>query len=308
MKRNISFILLIGIFILSLSGCKSGEKAAQKYKIYDLNAEKNAIVYEYVKIKNNDKKKMAQDLIAEMSKKSKDSNKIRPILPSFSYQNIKYDDENKNLTISFDRNYYTLSEFEEILVRASITLTMLQIKGIEEVTFNVEHEPLKLADGKVVGAMDKSSFVISLTGNDSVYQTANLLLYYPREDGKGLITEKRNVSYASNLSLERVVIKNLSKKPEKRGAIPTLDDKVQILNINVADGVCYLNLSSNFMENLSDEALKIRVYSIVNSLCNLERVNRVQISVGGENLSLSMDKEVKDFLYMKDESLVKNGK
>lgn len=62
------------------------------------------------------------------------------------------------------------------------------------------------------------------------------------------------------------------------------------------------------MENLSDEALKIRVYSIVNSLCNLERVNRVQISVGGENLSLSMDKEVKDFLYMKDESLVKNGK
>ena len=46
MKRNISFILLIGIFILSLSGCKSGEKTAQKYKIYDLNAEKNAIVYE----------------------------------------------------------------------------------------------------------------------------------------------------------------------------------------------------------------------------------------------------------------------
>lgn len=307
MKKKLSFIILIMIFIFTMTSCTKNNKAYKKIKLYDLNLEKNALVYENIKVKKTNREKMVKTILHEMSKKSKDSNKIRPIFPSFSYQDIKFEKGNNNLIISFDRNYYTLNEVEEILVRASITLSVLQVKGVDEVTFHVEHEPLRLGEKKVIkGAMDKESFVMSFTGNDSIYQTANLSLYYPREDGKGLIMEKRNVSYASNLSLERVVIKNLTKKPKKKGGIPPFDDNVQILNINVADGVCYLNLGSNFTENLTDEALRIRVYSIVNSLCSLRRVKRVQISVSGENLSLSNDKDRKDILYMMDESLVNN--
>jgi germination protein M len=101
-------------------------------------------------------------------------------------------------------------------------------------------------------------------------------------------------------------MKYLAEQPKPKGAEAALPSSTSILNIYVADGVCYLNLGTSFVDNVSDDTIRLRVYAIVNSLCQLERVKRVQISVGGENLKVRGDNQNEDGLYMPDESLILN--
>jgi germination protein M len=109
------------------------------------------------------------------------------------------------------------------------------------------------------------------------------------------------------MSLERVVMRYLSEIPSTKEAMPALSANTSILNIYVADGVCYLNLASSFTDGISDEMLKLKVYAIVDSLCQLTRVKRVQISVEGKNLNLEKDTaSSEDALYLPDESLILN--
>ena len=48
------------------------------------------------------------------------------------------------------------------------------------------------------------------------------------------------------------------------------------------DGICYVNFDSNFLTVVNNVNLDIEIYSIVNSLTELQGVNRVQILVDGD--------------------------
>ena len=60
------------------------------------------------------------------------------------------------------------------------------------------------------------------------------------------------------------------------------------------DGICYVNLGSNFLTQIFNVTSDVTIYSITNSLVELSNVNKVQISIDGntninykENISLS---------------------
>ncbi|MCR4782114.1 MAG: GerMN domain-containing protein [Lachnospiraceae bacterium] len=309
MKKYISFILaIVMILSVTLTGCEKNSNSNDTYIVYCLNVNKNGILRDQCDLKTGDTDYMIKYLISEMKHKSKDPDMVRPMGNNVNYQDYNYNERSGSLFLSFDRTYDNLEGVEESLTRACIVLTLLQVPGVKDVSFEVEHEPLKLGtESTTVGAMNEDSFVLSLTGDDSVSQSAVLNLLYPSGDGNGLIFEKKNVSYASNMSLERVVMKYLADKPKSKTATPALSPNVPILNMYVADGVCYLNLGAAFSDGVSEELLKLRVYAIVDSLCQLTRVKRVQISVEGKNLNISTDAQSKeDALYLPDESLILN--
>lgn len=309
MKRIVSMLLVMVMSVSMLfTGCTSPKVKTTKYVIYDLNDKMNGVGRENIKMEDGTAIDQIEFLISEMKKKSKDGSLMRPISRKIHFQDYRFNDATGDLTLSFDRTYENLQGVEETLTRACIVLTLLQVEEVLSVNFEIEHEPLTVgSDMSIVGPMNADSFVLSLAGDESVSQTAKLNLFYPAKDGSGLIYEKREVSYASNMSLERVVMKYLAEQPKPKNAIAALSSNTSILNIYVADGVCYLNLGTSFVDNVSDDMLKLKVYAIVNSLCSLQRVKRVQISVGGKNLRLSGNSENKDALYLSDESLILNA-
>ena len=55
------------------------------------------------------------------------------------------------------------------------------------------------------------------------------------------------------------------------------------MGVSVSDGVCFVNLNEGFLSQNFDVSEPVVIYSIVNSLAELPNVNKVQISVNGDN-------------------------
>ncbi len=95
-------------------------------------------------------------------------------------------------------------------------------------------------------------------------------------------SNRRNVVYNSNISLEKLVVEKLVQGPMTQGAYPTINPTTKIVSVTVKDGTCYVNLSNEFLSQPYNVASDVTIYSITNSLVELSNVNRVQISVNGE--------------------------
>lgn len=67
------------------------------------------------------------------------------------------------------------------------------------------------------------------------------------------------------------------------GGLPTLPSDVKLLNVSVSENVCYVNFDSNFLNNSLEVKELIPIYSIVNSLCAISSVNKVQLTVNGSS-------------------------
>ena len=112
--------------------------------------------------------------------------------------------------------------------------------------------------------------------------TATVTLYFANEEGNMLISEKREVEYHSNISLEKIVMEQLLLGPEKNGSYPVVNPQTDVVSITVKDGICYLNLSRDFLTQVYNVTPDVTIYAIINSLVELANVNKVQILVEGE--------------------------
>ena len=61
-----------------------------------------------------------------------------------------------------------------------------------------------------------------------------------------------------------------------------INPEIKIFNILTKDGICYVNLDSSFLTVVNNVSTEVAVYSIVNSLVELDNINKVQILVNGE--------------------------
>ena len=68
------------------------------------------------------------------------------------------------------------------------------------------------------------------------------------------------------------------------GSKATLPGTTKLINVSVADRICYLNFDSSFRNTIDNKLTEdVVLYSIVNSLTSLPTVDKVQISLDGEN-------------------------
>ena len=85
------------------------------------------------------------------------------------------------------------------------------------------------------------------------------------------------------MSLEKLVMEQLIKGPEVTAANPTINPATKVINVTVNDGTCYVNLDQTFLTQVYTVNSEVTIYSIVNSLVELENVNKVQILINGES-------------------------
>jgi germination protein M len=187
--------------------------------------------------------------------------------------------EDTNLILNFSSNYTSMKEAEEILCRTAIVKTMLQIDGIEGVSFNVSDQPLISNSGRTIGVMTADSFESSI--NQTLKET-DLVLYFADETGQGLKAEHRTVVYRSGQTLERIVIQELIQGPQSEGCYPVLDGNLKLTGISVSDNICYVYFDSTFLQNSLEVADYIPIYAIVNSLSELTNISRVQFVIDGK--------------------------
>ena len=129
-------------------------------------------------------------------------------------------------------------------------------------------------------------------------------LYYADKLGDKLVKTSVAVAYSKNVSLEKMVVERLIKGPSDTSVYATLPTDLKLLNISVSNRVCYVNLSTTFLTEMVNVSNEIPVYSIVNSLCELDSVDAVKIMINGDSSKTFRESISLDSTFTFNEAIV----
>ncbi len=213
------------------------------------------------------------------------------------------------LRIDFSKEYYELDNIGEILLRAAVIKTISQIPGVTKIMITVEGQQLVDTDGKPVPAMDAASFIDTKEGGINSYQYATLTCYFSDTAGEKLVAETREVHYSSNMMLERVVMEQLIRGPENAGASAVVSGSAKILSVSVNNGICTINLDSEFNKAPSESTVRpeVALYAVANSICGAcETISGVKFEINGKDDVKYRDQVEIDHVFMPDMQFAKN--
>ena len=279
---NIIFAALIISLSVMLSGCILNRNAGTEgnFRVYYPDKENVKVVAMGYDIVPQDTEGMIREAINRLSLQPSDY-ELRAAIPEGVHVNSVALTDGV-LLLDFDTEYLRNAGRDEILRRAAIVRTLNQIDGVDEISFTVDGAVLNDSKGAPVGLMTADMFIDNAGDEINAYERTGLILYYADEEGTGLIKTSENVAYNSNISMEKLVTEHLISGPLSYGVYPVTAPEVKILSVTTKDGVCYVNLSKEFLQKqgkLSDEVV---LYSFINSLTELPNINKVQFMVDSE--------------------------
>lgn len=131
--------------------------------------------------------------------------------------------------------------------------------------------------------------------SDEQMRTTLVTLYYQSKDTKELTPEGRMVDVKELLKDPYTTLVNLlieGPKSEKLQSV--IPEETKILGAELKGDIIYLNLSNEFIDKHegSEDAEKTTIYSIVNTLTELNEVNGVKILINGQENKSFKDEKV----------------
>lgn len=288
-KRCSKLILLLLVAVcVFLTACGEEDVTENKnrYSIYYLNREETKIAEFAYYTTTEEPIKVLGELLALLAQTPENVNyneTIRDFLVT------AYSINEDVVQISVDEHYRSMSATTEVLTRAAIVRTLTQISGINYVNMKIGENDLTDSLGAVIGSMTAEQFVDNAGNEINTYENVELTLYFAAENGKYLIKAIRPVEYNSNISLERLVVENVISGPAGEDLYPTVNPNTKIQSVTVKDNICYVNLSEEFLTHQSNVTPQTTIYSIVNTLVELDNVNKVQLSIAGNNSVMFRD-------------------
>lgn len=306
MKKKIFMIITVLMLCLLAGGCsvevQNDPNTQSVYYLYDISADETQLEKVDYNPEETTAEYMLKDMMQQMNQKEDDVERIS-LLPDDVQMN--YSVEGEVLVVNFNSQYTQMSKAREILVRAGVVKTFLQVPGISAVRFTVENQDLTDSKGESVGEMTADTFA-EFSGNEpDAYCSTTFTLYFTDKDGQNLVKEQRTVRYRRSIPKERIVLEQLMKGPMEKGHYPTIPENTEVLDMTIADRICYVAFDRVFSSYALDVSEKIPVYSVVNTLLDALEADKVQITVGAsDKLDIFGQKMSLYRFYEKNDKLV----
>lgn len=284
-KLRSGILLLLSSVLFLASGCgSSGNEAktdSEKTYLYYLSDSEDSLYPVSYEFADGSAKKQVEDLLGKLSRGEETKHYERLLPDTVKIRSYALSDDGL-LTIDFSNGYNSLEKTREVLVRAGIVRTMVQVDGVRNVRFTVNGQNAKDPSGNELGTMNSETFVENAK-QINAYKHVNIRLYFADSSGSALQVESRSIYYSTSKPLEWAIVERLIAGPKDGQNQPTLPSSTQILSITNSEGICYVNLSRSFITDALNIDEKIPVYSIVNSICESCRdTKRVQFSIEGD--------------------------
>ena len=305
--RALWYGLLCLCCLLLVAGCQqknetTGLKEGQYYTYY-VNSSGTALVSRIYEPEATDTEGIIGELLIQCQTAPEGGDGRRAIPSSVTVSDAPFLEE-RILNLYFDTTYTTMDKVTELLCKAALAKTMTQLEEVDYICIYVNGEVYRGANsytngenngpdanggGLVIKAPSSTektlwsgSDFLDNTGDDTnKYVQAELVLYFANGEGKALEAEVRQVVYSSTLSQEKVVLNQLILGPETEGLTATLPANLKVQGVSLRDGVCYVDFDATFLEESVNVTDVVEIYSIVNSLTELDNVQQVQITVNG---------------------------
>ena len=280
MKKRL-YAILLSLFSIFLIACSSG-KEGKEITIYYVNSDENALVQEEYKLIAETKEEQIMELMSVLMDADHNVNYHSAIPEGVVAEQFRAKD--RQLDLIFSEEYLEIPKAREVLLRAAVVQTLVQLPEISYVSFYIGEEPLTTLSGKVIGLMSAEDFVHNTGSALKTYQTTDLQLYFSNADGTALSVEKRSeIHYGSNTSIEKLVVEQLMKGTSAEKRRSTIPNGAKLLGVSVKEGVCYVNFDSSFLGEGYNQTPEVTIYSIVNSIIANGNATKVQILVDGSS-------------------------
>ena len=303
-KHLICITLLVMLGLCSCSGeDKNEEPLVADYEEYLVVINKADMVP--VKVEYDIRSETTEEALAEILESLvtyTDDKYSSPISGNVKINSWTYSDN--EASVYFDATYYEMLISDEVLTRSAIVESLCQLEDIEDVYFFVDDAPLTI-NGAVIGRMNGESFLYDLSGGQ---QMAELTLYYADMEIGGLLRVEREVTIDARYTDEQMVIEQLLLGPgPDSGLVSAIPEGTKLLNVVTKDMVCYVNLSSEFLQYSETIPDSYTIYSIVNTLCQLNGVRNVVFSVDGVKLEYYKSVNCNELLSMNYDLILNKG-
>lgn len=285
-KAISSFLLAAVSFLITgllLTGCGETQEQTEEgaVSVYYINKAETKITPVSRTLESTDKEEQVAEVI-EALKENPVELSLRTTINGYEIRTWEIADTQLILDVS--EEYKRISPTTEVLIRAALVRTLIQIRGIDHVALTVNGEALTDSLGATVGPMTADMFIDNAGNEINAYEKVRLKLYFANETGDRLVECPVSCVYNSNISMEKLVVERLVAGPPEgdSDAYPVINPATKVLSVTVKDGTCYVNLDDGFMTQMYNVTGDVVVYSIVNSLVELSNINKVQIAVNGE--------------------------
>lgn len=208
--------------------------------------------------------------------------------------------DNGVLTITLDDSFSKLNGIGYTVASACLTKTMTQIKGVSSVCIETASQK-QLETSKPMTSMD---YVCRELGAENAETTVRL--YFSDPNGRYLVAEERSSTFSEASQIPGYVMQQLIAGPEQENLLSTVPEGTRLLSIDVDEGgACVVDLSSEFLYNKpnTESTERMTVYSIVNSLTELEQIKTVRILVEGKPVGVYLDMDLTE-PYTRDASAI----
>lgn len=282
MKSHRSVYLAGFLLILLMAGCRSKDEEYKKGPfLFYINGEGTGLVREEYVMEGEDPEKAVQTMLDKLSEPP-ESVDIKSAFPN-GVEAVGFALDENRLHLYMNEKYSETDEVEEVLLRAALVQSLTQIPGVEMVDIYVGEEPLTAKNGQLIGYMGKDSFVRNTGTALKSLQKATLTLFFADKSGEKLVSEKVDVRFFGNVSMEKRIVEQLIKGPQTNDLKPVLSPDTKILSVSVKDGICYVNFDEKFLTHSYEAKPEIVIHGIVDSIISNCSVSRVQIAVEGES-------------------------
>lgn len=277
------------VIMLLLSGCgknDAGKINAPSYDVYFCDSAHTTLVTHKHAVKSQVPDEIMDDLISYMEEDISIS-AVSVFLDKQIITKSEYLDG--VIYITLNEGYMVLNEVEKVLIKAAIVKTLVQIPDVNYVSFYINDKPMLNAAGDNAVMYDANSFVDTTETLNQDVRNLETVLYFADKSGQKLVAENVQITCDRGKSNYQAVVEQLISGPVTTDCYKTIPKNVKLISISVKEGICYVNFDSTFMDSFADASAEVTIYSIVNSLCELGDVSKVQFMVNG-----SQDKAFRD--------------
>lgn len=189
--------------------------------------------------------------------------------------------DNGLLRVDLSEEYGSLTGMELTIADYCFTLTLSQLSEVDRVSVTVEGRPL---DYRHRQEFREEQVVFS--GAEEIPVEVSAALYFPRAAGRGLGLETRVLRLTEGEVLAEIATQALLSGPQDEELSSIIPEGTQLRSVQMEDGVCVVDFSSEFISGMpvNEESQLLVIYSIVDTLGNLEPVEAVRFRVEGEDL------------------------
>lgn len=185
------------------------------------------------------------------------------------------------LELNFSEEYGSLTGVDLTLADCCVVLTLCQLEPVDRVCLLVEGKPAAGRERRELSPEDAI-----FTGAEEKPRQIDVALYFPRAMGKGLGLETRELTLTEDDDLYVTIAGTLLKGPTDPDLQTFLPGEDVLAGVWVDNGVCYVNFSSEFLDQAPEGEAEqnLLLYSVVDTLGNLDSITAVQLLVEGERL------------------------